>query len=89
MLSHGAFGTDLAIRDRGNFNSLEWWNMHDNVSPQLQRLATPVLSHVVNTYCVERCWSTYNFIHTIKRNMLNETVGRIRDSIRDVLDEMA
>jgi hypothetical protein len=27
ILSHGAFGTNLAIRDQGNLNSLEWWNV--------------------------------------------------------------
>jgi hypothetical protein len=54
QLSHyisgnGAFGTNHAIRDRGNLSSLEWWNMHGGVAPQLQRLATWVLSQVVNT----------------------------------------
>jgi hypothetical protein len=49
QLSHyiprnGAFGTNNAIRDRGNLISLEWWNMHGGISPQLQRLATRVLS---------------------------------------------
>jgi hypothetical protein len=30
-----------------------------------------VLSKVVNTFFVERCWSPYSFIHSIKRNNLN------------------
>jgi hypothetical protein len=71
ILSNGAFGTKNAIRDQGNLSSLEWWNMHGSVSPQLQRLATQVLSHVVNTSSAERCWRTYSFIHSIKRNRLN------------------
>jgi hypothetical protein len=45
--------------------------MHGDVAPQLQRLATQVLSQVVNTSSVERCWSTYSFIHSVKRNRLN------------------
>jgi hypothetical protein len=30
-----------------------------------------VLSQVVNTSSAERCWSTYNFVHNMKRNRLN------------------
>ena len=30
-----------------------------------------MLSQVVNIFSVEKCWSTYNFIHNIKRNSLN------------------
>jgi hypothetical protein len=45
--------------------------MHGGATPQLQRLAAWVLSQVVNTSSVERCWSTYSFIHSIKRNRLN------------------
>jgi hypothetical protein len=71
ILSNGAFGTNHAIRDRGNLSSLEWWNMHGGSAPQLQSLATRVLSQVVNTSSAERCWSTYSFIHSVKRNRLN------------------
>jgi hypothetical protein len=45
--------------------------MHGSVAPQLQHLATWVLSQVVNTSSAERCWSTYSFIHSVKRNKLN------------------
>jgi hypothetical protein len=70
ILSNGAFGTNHAIRDQGNLSSLEWWNMHGGTAPQLQRLATRVLSQVMNTSSTERCWSTYSFIHSVKRNRL-------------------
>jgi hypothetical protein len=71
ILNNGAFGTNPAIRDQGNLSSLEWWNMHGGTTPQLQSLATWVLSQVVNTSFAERCWSTYSFIHSVKRNRLN------------------
>jgi hypothetical protein len=71
MLSQGALGTNHALRDRGNLSSLAWWNIYGGGTPQLQRLATRVLSQVVNTSSAERCWSTYNFIHNVKRNRLN------------------
>jgi hypothetical protein len=44
IVRNGAFGTNHAIRDRGNLSSLEWWNMHGGATPQLQHLATQVLS---------------------------------------------
>ena len=31
-----------------------------------------MLSQVVNSSSAERCWSTYSFIHSVKRNRLNE-----------------
>jgi hypothetical protein len=33
ILRNGAFGTNHAIRDRGNLSSLEWWNMHGGTAP--------------------------------------------------------
>jgi hypothetical protein len=72
MLGQGAFGTNHALRDRGNLSSLAWWNIYGSGTPHLQRLATRVLSHVVNTSSAERFWSTYSFIHNVKRNRLNE-----------------
>jgi hypothetical protein len=71
MLGQGAFGTNHALRDRGNLSSLAWWNVYDGGTPQLQHLATRVLSQVVNTSSAERCWTTYSFIHNVKRNRLN------------------
>ena len=73
---NGAFGTNHANRDRGNLPSLEWWDMHGSVAPQLQHLATQMLSQVVNTSSIERCWSTYSFIHSVKRNRLNVNQAR-------------
>jgi hypothetical protein len=52
-------------------SSLAWWNVYGDGTPQLQRLATRVLSQVMNTSSAERCWSTYSFIHNVKRSRLN------------------
>jgi hypothetical protein len=49
MLGQGAFGTNHALRDRGNLSSLVWWNVYGGGTPRLQCLATRVLSQVVNT----------------------------------------
>jgi hypothetical protein len=71
MLGQRDFGTNHGLRYRGNLSSLAWWNVYGGGTPQLQLLATQVLSKVVNTSSVERCWSAYNFIHNVKRNRLN------------------
>eukprot|EP00253_Pinus_taeda_P006894 PITA_06894 len=60
-----------AIKDRETFSSFEWWNMHGGATPLLQALALQVLSQVVNTSSAKRCWSSYSFIHSVKRNRLS------------------
>ena len=70
-LGTGPFRSNHAIRDRGNFSSFEWWNIHGGATPLLQILALRVLSQVVNTSSAERCWSSYSFIHNFNRNKLN------------------
>jgi hypothetical protein len=67
----GAFGSNVAYRDRGNLPSLQWWDMHGGNKPQLCSMAMRVLSQVVNTSSAKRCWSTYSFIHNVRRNRLN------------------
>ncbi|KAL7222251.1 hypothetical protein ACSBR1_024041 [Camellia fascicularis] len=44
--------------------------MYCGATPELFSLAVKVLSQSVNT-CAERCWSTYSYIHNVKRNKLN------------------
>lgn len=38
----------------------------------MTKLAVKVLSQMINNSFAERCWSTYSFIHNVKRNCLNE-----------------
>ena len=45
--------------------------MYGSGATYLHKLALRVLSQVVNSSSAERCWSTYNFIHNVKRNSLN------------------
>jgi hypothetical protein len=68
---HGVFGNLHATKDRDRMGSIEWWNMYGSSTKNLHKLAVKVLSRVVNTSSVERCWSTYSFIHSVKRNSLN------------------
>jgi hypothetical protein len=60
-----------AAKDRDRLNSIKWWNTYGSSTTHLHKLAMRVLSEVVNTSFAKRCWSTYNFIHIVKRNNLN------------------
>jgi hypothetical protein len=68
---HGVFGNLHATKDRHRLGAIEWWNMYGSPAKTLHKLAVKVLSQVINTSSVERCWSTYSFIHSVKRNNLN------------------
>jgi hypothetical protein len=68
---HGVFGNLHATKDRDRLGAIEWWNMYGSPAKNLHKLAVKVLSQVVNTSSTKRCWSTYSFIHNVKRNNLN------------------
>jgi hypothetical protein len=63
-----------ATKDGDRWIPIKWWNMY-GVSTTCMHALT-VLSQVVNTSYAERCWSTYNAIHGVKRN--NPTIDRAR-----------
>ncbi|GFZ14657.1 hypothetical protein Acr_24g0008470 [Actinidia rufa] len=67
----GVFSQPQAVIDRATMTALSWWHLYGGVAPELFSLALKVLSRSVNTSCAERCWSTYSYIHTVKRNKLN------------------
>ena len=58
-------------KDRDRLSPIEWWKMYCSSTTYLHKLAVRVLSQVVNSSSVERCWSTYSFIHNVMRNGLN------------------
>ncbi|XP_058189011.1 uncharacterized protein LOC131306645 [Rhododendron vialii] len=66
----GVFAQPQAIKDRATMQTLSWWHMYGGPAPELYSLALRVLSQGVNTFCAERCWSTYSYIHSVKRNRL-------------------
>lgn len=67
----GVFAQPQAVRDRATMSALQWWHMYGGGAPELYSLAIRVLSQGVNTSSAERCWSTYSYIHSAKRNRLN------------------
>jgi hypothetical protein len=64
--STGVFGSLHAMEDRDRFDAITWWDIWRQ--GLLPKLAKKVLSQVVNTSSAERCWSTYSFIHNVRRN---------------------
>ncbi|KAF1881958.1 hypothetical protein Lal_00038602 [Lupinus albus] len=51
-------------------NPKSWWVLHGSPAPLLQKLALRLLVQPRSSSCCERNWSTYSFIHSVKRNKL-------------------
>ncbi|KAK9271438.1 hypothetical protein L1049_027029 [Liquidambar formosana] len=71
VCNKGMFAQPQAVNDIVTMNALSWWHLYGGVAPELHSLALKVLSQSVNNSCVERCWSTCSYIHSVKRNRLN------------------
>ncbi|KAL7184653.1 hypothetical protein ACSBR2_026741 [Camellia fascicularis] len=67
----GVFSQPQAVNNRATMDALSWWHLYGGAAPELYSLALKVLSQKVNTSFAERCWSTYSYIHNVKRNRLN------------------
>ena len=68
--STGNFSDPLAMDDRGHLDPITWWGFHGGDSIHLSTLATRLLSQVASSSSAERNWSTYGFIHSVKKNRL-------------------
>ena len=51
-------------------NPIKWWVVHGTSVPMLQSITLKLLGQPCSSSCCERNWSTYNFIHFMKRNKL-------------------
>ena len=74
---YATFSTDLedfsssdSINDMWHMSLLKWWVVHGTSAPMLQSIALKLLGQPCSSSCCERNWSTYNFIHSMKRNKL-------------------
>ena len=47
-----------------------WWEQFGNDTPELQKFAIRVLSQCCSATGCERAWSTFEFIHSKRRNRL-------------------
>lgn len=64
------FADMSALEERSTMNPLKWWTCHGANGVHLQNLAILILSQVASSSALERNWSTYGFIHSMKQNRL-------------------
>ncbi|KAF7150625.1 hypothetical protein RHSIM_Rhsim02G0154200 [Rhododendron simsii] len=73
----GGFGRPLAARGCGtnddSYDPVGWWSNYGNHTPNLKRMATRILSLTSSSSGCERNWTTFEGIHTKKRNRLDAT----------------
>ena len=62
-----------------NMPAHRWWLAFGSHIPKIQKVAVCVLSHVCSASACERNWSTFDFIHTKKRNRL--LCKKVRDVV--------
>ncbi|GAV92311.1 Dimer_Tnp_hAT domain-containing protein [Cephalotus follicularis] len=66
-----AFGSFDSLEDRWVLDSKAWWLVHGYSAPILQNLALKLLGQPCSSSCCERNWSTYSFIHSMRRNKIS------------------
>lgn len=62
------FADISTLDERRTMDPVKWWTCHGASGVHLQSLATCILSQVASSSSVERNWSNYSFIHSVKRN---------------------
>ena len=67
----GIFSTLAAGIDAQSMNPISWWSTYGVETPKFSEIAFKVLSQPIRSSSVERLWSTYTYIHNVKRNKLN------------------
>ncbi|XP_038684350.1 uncharacterized protein LOC119984464 isoform X2 [Tripterygium wilfordii] len=70
--ANGMFGCNLAIEARDTVSPGLWWEQYGDSSPALQRVAIRILSQVCSSFTFERHWSTFQQIHSEKRNKIDK-----------------
>ena len=67
----GLFARPVAMAAGKEMPASQWWLAFGAHVPDLQKVAIRVLSQVASASACERNWSTFDFIHTKKRNRLH------------------
>jgi hypothetical protein len=52
-------------------NAIDWWCNYGSTTPNLNEVAKKVLSQPISSSSAERNWSTYSFIHNVRRKKIN------------------
>lgn len=67
----GLFALPAAINSIESMSPYGWWLAFGAGAPELQSLAVKVLSQCTVVSTCERSWSTFDFIHSKRRNRLS------------------
>ena len=67
----GIFGTLAARIEAVTMSPISWWSTYGAETPELAKISKKVLSQPISSSSAERIWSTYSYIHNVKRNRLN------------------
>ncbi|GFY84499.1 hypothetical protein Acr_03g0012730 [Actinidia rufa] len=64
----GLYLTATAFVDATTMGAIEWWATYGSKTPELAEVARKVLAQPITTSSAEKNWSTYSYIHNVKRN---------------------
>ncbi|CAH1453656.1 unnamed protein product [Lactuca virosa] len=78
-MKSGPFEDLTSISKMATMEPKNWWVNFGAQTPFLQTLAFRLLGKPSSSSCAERNWSTYAFIHSLKRNKL--TTSRAQDLV--------
>ncbi|KAH7538151.1 hypothetical protein FEM48_Zijuj03G0168600 [Ziziphus jujuba var. spinosa] len=68
----GMFGCSLAMEARDVVSPGLWWEQYGDSAPVLQRVAIRILSQVCSSFTFEKHWSSFQQIHSEKRNKIDK-----------------
>ena len=61
---------DDKMEDRWTYDPMFWWSIYGSSLPVLQTLTLKLLGQPCSSSCAKRNWSTYGFIHCMRRNRI-------------------
>lgn len=70
-MKKGMFALPAVQTDAAAMDAIDWWSTYGSETPDLAEVALKVLSQPISSSSAERNWSTYSYIHNVKRNRLN------------------
>ncbi|KAL4577035.1 hypothetical protein LXL04_013136 [Taraxacum kok-saghyz] len=69
-IKKGLYSLPGAQLDAVTMDAIDWWSTYGAETPELAEVARKVLSQPITSSSAERNWSTYSYIHSVKRNRL-------------------
>ncbi|KAK1591277.1 hypothetical protein Q3G72_005227 [Acer saccharum] len=73
------FSSGDSMMDRDFMAPATWWAVHGASTPTLQSIALKLLGQPCSSSSCERNWSTYNFIHSLRKNKITPQRGNCED----------